>query len=177
MGKVFFISDLHFGHKNVVAFDSAPFADIESYNAGVIARWNEVVGDEDTVYVLGDLAICKKYNRIAAWVSQLRGRKILVMGNHDYLKVEEYYKMGFVRVYDHPVLLRGRFILSHAPLNVPAGMPYYNIFGHVHVLPNFETETENTYCVCACRHDWRPVEVAAWNSYDASQNNTLRSFE
>jgi calcineurin-like phosphoesterase family protein len=51
-------------------------------NRALIGRWNEVVGDDDVVWVLGDFAL----GRIAETLplaGSLRGRKVLLAGNHD----------------------------------------------------------------------------------------------
>ena len=55
MSRKFYISDLHFGHKNILGFDNRPFVDIEQMNNELIRRWNSVVSDGDVVYVLGDM--------------------------------------------------------------------------------------------------------------------------
>ena len=53
--KVFFTSDLHFGHENAIRFDNRPFKSIEEMDTELIRRWNEKVGKGDLVYVLGDM--------------------------------------------------------------------------------------------------------------------------
>ena len=53
--KVFFTSDLHFGHENALRFDKRPFASVEEMDAELIRRWNAKVGKVDLVYVLGDM--------------------------------------------------------------------------------------------------------------------------
>lgn len=55
MSKIFFTSDLHFGHENVLRFDSRPFATVEEMDSELIRRWNAKVGRGDLVYVLGDM--------------------------------------------------------------------------------------------------------------------------
>ena len=55
MSKVFFISDLHFGHKYVIAFDRRPFRDVQEMETEMIRRWNAKVSPEDHVFVVGDM--------------------------------------------------------------------------------------------------------------------------
>lgn len=78
---IFYTSDLHFGHANIIQYCNRPWATVDEMNAGLVANWNSVVGPDDTVFVLGDFAM----NRGATlhWVSKLNGRKILIIGNHD----------------------------------------------------------------------------------------------
>ena len=77
-----YISDLHFGHKNVIKFDNRPFSDVEEMDRYMIDCWNSRVQEDDMVYIVGD--ICYRSHKGAEWyLSQLRGHKILILGNHD----------------------------------------------------------------------------------------------
>lgn len=53
--SVFFTSDLHIGHENVLRFDSRPFQSVEEMDSEIIRRWNDKVKPGDLVYVLGDM--------------------------------------------------------------------------------------------------------------------------
>ena len=52
----YYISDLHFGHANVMRYDSRPFANPDEMDAEIVRRWNSVVTDKDKVYILGDIS-------------------------------------------------------------------------------------------------------------------------
>ena len=77
-----FTSDLHFGHGNIISYSGRPFADAAAMNRALIERWNDVVDAEDTVWVLGDIAL-GRIDETLVLVGELQGRKILVAGNHD----------------------------------------------------------------------------------------------
>lgn len=79
---IYFTSDLHFGHKNIIEYCNRPFDDVEEMNAALINNWNETVSDNDTVYILGDLFMGKR-DTWAGIVEQLNGHIRLVPGNHD----------------------------------------------------------------------------------------------
>jgi calcineurin-like phosphoesterase family protein len=79
---IFFTSDLHLGHRNIIEYCHRPFADLDAMNEGLIARWNEIVHDHDTVYIVGDLAMGRLTETVPL-ASRFRGQKILVPGNHD----------------------------------------------------------------------------------------------
>lgn len=80
--EVFFTSDTHFSHKNLLKYTSRPFATIEEMNEGLIANWNAVVKPTDTVIHCGDFAFAGK-TFIRETVAKLNGSIILIKGNHD----------------------------------------------------------------------------------------------
>lgn len=77
-------SDPHFFHKGVIRHcpKTRPFASVEEMNAALVERWNSVVTDKDTIYLLGDFSF-GKVEETRALFDTLRGRKHLVKGNHD----------------------------------------------------------------------------------------------
>ena len=77
-----YISDLHFGHANVIRFDDRPFSDVAAMEDALIQNWNSVTDQNDTVYILGDFCWGKEdeWKRI---LPQLKGNKVLIRGNHD----------------------------------------------------------------------------------------------
>ena len=80
----FYISDTHFGHFNIIKHCNRPFETVEQMDNTIIQNWNKVVSDKDTVYILGDLAFSKRIKEPAEYLQQLKGRKIIIVGNHDY---------------------------------------------------------------------------------------------
>jgi|APSaa5957512576_1039674.scaffolds.fasta_scaffold01462_9 calcineurin-like phosphoesterase family protein len=77
---IFFTSDQHFFHKNIINYTDRPYDTIEEMNADIIRKHNEVVKDGDVVYQLGDFSFEKD---ITDTLSQLNGEHIFVRGNHD----------------------------------------------------------------------------------------------
>lgn len=78
----FFTSDLHIGHANIRTFCNRPFPTTEDMNWGLVDRWNAVVGPDDEVVIVGDLAM-GKIDESLQFVKELNGTKRLVPGNHD----------------------------------------------------------------------------------------------
>ena len=79
---VFFISDTHFGHENIIRMCRRPFASVAEMDEALVARWNERVGAADTIYHLGDF--CYRNSRGAdTYLRQLNGQIHLIAGNHD----------------------------------------------------------------------------------------------
>ena len=80
---VYFTSDTHFGDPRALRFDHRPFRDLEAHDAGLIERWNGVVGPDDTVWHLGDFALGPPAERVEAIFAALQGEKHLIVGNND----------------------------------------------------------------------------------------------
>ena len=55
--RVFFTSDTHFNHTNIIRFCSRPFKDVAHMNETIISNWNRVVGSGDIVFHLGDFCL------------------------------------------------------------------------------------------------------------------------
>lgn len=135
--KVFFTSDLHFGHANVIRFDNRPFETVEEMNEELIRRWNAKVGKGDLVYVLGDLIW--RMQDSAALIRRLNGQIILIKGNHDrFIKQAPAKKLlAGVKDYDDICVTledgrRKRCILSHYFIPMYIGHRYNAIHLHGH---------------------------------------------
>lgn len=79
---IYFTADLHLGHKNISKLANRPFSCAEEMDEALIANWNARVKGNDTVYIAGDL-ICKSADP-QKYLSQLKGKKVLICGNHDH---------------------------------------------------------------------------------------------
>ena len=155
--RIFLIADTHFGDENIRLYEERPFPDTDTMDREMIRRWNSVVGDNDLVYHLGDFCSGGQ-NRCRELLSQLKGRKRLLIGNHDaYLTTQQWRDLGFEECYDLPVILKEFFIRSHAPLYVCRSMPYANLFGHVHNIPTYRSVSSRSACVSVERIGYRPV--------------------
>jgi len=75
----FFTADLHLGHRNIIEYSGRPFRDVAEMDAALVDRWNETVGDDDEVVVLGDFAM-GKISETLPLAALLRGRKVLLAG-------------------------------------------------------------------------------------------------
>lgn len=114
-----FTSDLHFGHTAVINYCKRPYESVDQMNETLIKNWNACVQDSDVVYILGDLSFLP-YKEFAPIAVRLKGRKILVRGNHDKYSEGQYNKLG-IEVYQEIVLpIAGRMCrLSHYPYALP----------------------------------------------------------
>lgn len=129
---IYYISDLHFGHKNILAFDNRPWFTVKEMDRNLIERWNSKVTAKDIVYVLGDFSW---YNRkdTEDILKQLNGEKALVLGNHDIIPEAG---SGFDVAWDYVTIFDDGqpVILSHYPIASFNGMfdGWVHLYGHVH---------------------------------------------
>lgn len=151
---IYFIADTHFTEENIIRYESRPFESVREMDRVLVGRWNNLVTEEDEVYVLGDFGAVGHEEEL---LGKMQGRKFLVKGNHDRESNQYYRQSGFEEVYDHPIIIGGFWILSHEPLYVNTHMPYANIFGHVHNSPMIKTFSPQHCCVSVERTGYAPV--------------------
>ncbi len=151
---VYFTADTHFSDENIILYENRPFENAVKMDKELILKWNGIVSNNDTVYILGDFGAQGSESLL---LSQLKGEKYLVKGNHDSNTNAYYREAGFKEVYDFPIITREFWILSHEPLYVNENMPYANIFGHVHNSPLYKTYSRHHYCVSVERTNYAPI--------------------
>lgn len=114
--KLFFTSDWHVGHQNVLKFDSRPFQDLSDMHRVLINNYNSSVGPNDICYFLGDMGLTNA-STLKDVVTKLQGTKVLILGNHD-KGTNSMYDAGFDVVLNAATLYiaNERVTLSHCPL-------------------------------------------------------------
>lgn len=141
---IFFTSDTHFGHSKIIDYCKRPFSSIEEHDKALIQNWNNTVGQDDTVFHLGDFAYGNS-QFIANIIKQLNGNIILIKGNHDLKNINPtLYNMFSDIVYQARILIDKQTVyLNHFPFlcfdhgDINLYKNNYNIqlFGHVHSGP------------------------------------------
>ncbi len=175
MPATFLVSDTHFGHAGVCRFTHPddpevklrPWTDPDEMDEEMVRRWNETVRPSDKVYHLGDVVINR---RALKTLSRLNGDKVLIRGNHDIFRDDEYREyFRELRAYH---VMNG-MILSHIPVHEASlGRFGTNIHGHLHAsrvkrargvdaktgAVLYSTENDVRYhCVCVEQTDFRPI--------------------
>lgn len=141
---IFFTSDTHFGHGNIIRYCNRPFRTSEEMDETLFANWQAVVRPQDTVYHLGDVAFGNREQVFATMerFRRLPGRKFLVPGNHDH-RYPELIALGFAEVLPPLVSVaansgaaggNARLVLCHYPLQTWDGVfrGARQLYGHVH---------------------------------------------
>ena len=174
MPAVFLVSDTHFGHTGVCRFTRndgvtklRPWDDPDEMDEAMVKAWNDCVRPNDKVYHLGDVVINRKALKT---IGRLNGDKVLIRGNHDIFRDDEYREyFRELRAYH---VMNG-CILSHIPLHVESlGRFGVNIHGHLHanrvkkirgvdvrtgeILYSNEPDVRY-HCVCVEQTDFAPI--------------------
>lgn len=136
--NIFFTSDTHFGHENIIKYCNRPFTNKDEMNEALIKNWNSVVKNNDIVFHLGDFMF-GNINRFWEYRSRLNGNIYLIHGNHDYELMDKgNIDGGFELVVPQMnIVIDGQKIyLNHFPLLTFDGIykekPSWQLFGHVH---------------------------------------------
>ena len=139
--KIFFVSDTHFCHENIIKYCRRPFKDIEENDEELIRRWNEKVPKDGIVFHLGDVAFGNT-NRVDEILKRLNGKIYLVIGNHDWRRIVNDHKWRFELMTQQINMKIGKrhVILNHYPTLCFSSAwrgedATYQLFGHVHTSP------------------------------------------
>jgi calcineurin-like phosphoesterase family protein len=174
MPSVFLVSDTHFGHAGVCRFTHQntdvkirPWTDPDEMDEDMVRMWNETVRPNDKVYHLGDVVINRKSLGI---MRRLNGDKVLIRGNHDIFRDEEY-REHFRELRAYHVM--NGMILSHIPVHEDSlGRFGVNIHGHLHTnrvmkARGVDAKTGKVlysddidpryHCVCVEQTNFRPI--------------------
>ncbi|MHA1669790.1 MAG: metallophosphoesterase [Promethearchaeota archaeon] len=128
--RVYFISDTHFGHANILKFEpvNRPFKTIEDHDRAIIRQWNHYIKDTDIVYHMGDIGMKCRSEYMKKIFDQLNGIKILIRGNHDKYTDSAIHWLGFTTIVQEAKirLNKHRIVkVSHYPyLETEKGLDY-----------------------------------------------------
>jgi len=176
MTDIWFISDTHFLHRNILSFKDENgdlfrgdhFSNVEEHDELMIQNWNKNIKVDDDVYHAGDVFIGDKQRFNTLW-SRLNGKKKLVCGNHDPIKflagtnpvngINYFRKMTIWRLFkDH------NFILTHVP--IPKDQfrykVEYNVHGHQHekyMKDSFGNPDPIYINICVEHTNWSPIHI------------------
>ena len=137
----YYISDLHFGHRAIIDLDERPFNDVTEMEWALTDNWNEVVTENDTVYILGDF--CWDRRETKRLISELHGNKVLIVGNHDAEHYTTDIRKLFVDIQKQMTITDGdkTVLLSHYPvLDFDGDTDKSVVMLHGHLHKNYGTE-------------------------------------
>ena len=166
--KVWFTSDLHFWHKNICKYCGRPYETVEEMNADIVNNWKQLVKDDDTVFVLGDLGFCG-IEKLRAEIEQLPGQIYVIQGNHDSNKnlaklkeeglIKDYCKIQYITIIGDEECPEQDLTLCHFPM-----IDWYNkekgswmVHGHQHQLPETPSCSVKHWDVGLDKNYGRPI--------------------
>lgn len=134
--ETYFTSDSHLWHKNILDFEDRPYNSTEEMTNDMIRLWNEQVNNNDIIYHLGDLCL-GNYEQTESAIKQLKGKIILIKGNHDFSKhykrineqnlLHEYHEVGITLKHS-----KQQMWLTHYPFEIGLRPRKWSIHGHIH---------------------------------------------
>jgi calcineurin-like phosphoesterase family protein len=138
MSDIYFSSDYHLGHYNIIKYCNRPFSSIAEMNERIIQNHNSIIKPKDKFYFLGDFAMSSSYSYLLTLMGRLNGEKYIIAGNHD--KASRFEQMvidGAIESFSQvmPITIGKQYIwLSHYP-HVSWNRSHHdswNLHGHVH---------------------------------------------
>lgn len=137
--KLFFTSDPHYGHENILKYCHRPFSSIEEHDEELIRLWNETIPEDGIVFILGDVGFCSE-TYLKTILNRLNGKIYWIIGNHDWRRITPGIMNRFECITQQMVITVDNKLvyLNHFPfLCYPDSdrHPVYQFFGHVHSGP------------------------------------------
>lgn len=140
----YYIADLHLGHENIIRLSHRPFSSVDEMDETLIRNWNNRITPKDDVYILGDLCFRTHHDNMLHYISQLNGKKHLIIGNHDKELIKnDDLRRYFVEITSYKEISDNgqSLVLFHYPLVEWNG--YYrdtiHLYGHIH--NNYHNDT------------------------------------
>ena len=162
-----YISDLHFGHKDIINFDHRPFRDVDEMDRCLIKLWNSRVQKNDDIYIVGDFA-CDNEKPEQWYLRQLRGNKHLIVGNHDNKLLKNNEAMSYFESADSLLHLTDqdrKIVLCHYSMAKLCENPdvSYFVYGHIHSkkdeMLDLVKTYKNTLNASACINNYTPGSI------------------
>jgi len=179
--NIFFTSDLHLGHANVIEYCDRPFASVEEMDGAIRKNWNGVISDKDIVFILGDFCFGSRQT----WryhLDNLHGLKYLIEGNHDKsVPSDMFIEVSQLRnliIYGDDEIPDGqRMTLCHYPMIswYQSHCGAWQLYGHVHGAfsrkgVDMDKTTHNQLDVGVDVHDFTPISYHDVKTIITKQN-------
>ena len=134
MGNIFFTADPHYSHRNIIRMSRRPFDDVDDMNQTMIRNHNSVVSNDDDVFIIGDFMWSSKVAETNDLLGKLRGRKHLIVGNHDRKPVCAASGWASTSSYKEISIDNRKVVLFHYPILEWNGYWHngLHVHGHVH---------------------------------------------
>jgi calcineurin-like phosphoesterase family protein len=165
--SIYFISDTHFGHRNVLRHDDRPFSSIKEHDQALVENWNSIVKPSDLVYHLGDVFMGCSPGYAKEILDSLNGQLYLIEGNHDhrYIKKQEIRERFIWTKGIHTLDIKKdkkvvhQIVLCHYALRTWHKKHWgsYHLYGHSH--GNLEEGDYLSFDVGVNLHNYHPISL------------------
>lgn len=169
--SIYLTSDLHFGHDRQFIWKARGFNSVQEMNDVLVEKWNSIITDEDDIYVLGDIMLGSVDN--IDYISKLKGKIHIVLGNHDTFNRERLYSTlpNVVEIADVGIRLNYKkyhFVLTHYPMltgnlddkNKGLKGRIINLCGHSHTIDKYQDMDKSIIYHCECdAHNCYPILI------------------
>lgn len=181
---IYFTSDLHFDHRNVIAYDGRPWSNIDEMNEALLKNINKTCKEDDHLYILGDIFLHNKQKRWIEILDQIKCKNLyLIRGNHDapkqevkdkFIWVKDYFRLKTMTNEDEIINLpdnlkemirlnkyKVRFVLCHFPIFSWHDMEHgtFHLHGHIHnggYRDFYHQQKLNVGCML---HEYKPITI------------------
>jgi len=150
---IYFVSDLHLDHYNIIRYCNRPFRTVDEMNRHILDSWNEVVSSDDTVYFLGDMAYGRHRRPPSYWLQKLNGNVVFVRGSHDPNDGIRYYNSLVLNMVGEKVLL------IHNPWHIPEDWDGWVVHGHSHRTRPFVSYDTKRINVSVEQINYKPISL------------------
>lgn len=162
--KVFFTSDTHFGHKNIIKYCNRPFKNVTEMNEKLIANWNAKVGPYDTVFHLGDFCFIDSEDKQRNLINRLNGKINFIDGNHDHDLNRSLMNRALGSLVEVDFLINGekkKFVLCHYAMRIwnKSHHGAIHLYGHSHGSLPDDRNALSMDVGCDC-HNYTPISIS-----------------
>jgi calcineurin-like phosphoesterase family protein len=148
--NVYITSDSHHFHRKIEEYANRP----SNWQDLIIDNWMNTIKDTDIIIHLGDFAL-GNISQIEEILSILKGKIILLPGNHDKGRQLKYYKKNMFMTVEENQIEYKNFIFTHRPMNIiPNG--FINVAGHTH---NITPKQNNRLNVSIENTAYKPIKL------------------
>jgi calcineurin-like phosphoesterase family protein len=165
--RIWFSSDWHCGHTNVLEFCNRPFDSLDNMHEQLVSNWNSVVQPDDTAYLLGDMFWKSNFLYLA---HKMHGNLHLIVGNHDSTHVSDDRIWQSTHHYLRLKVNEHRLILCHYPIESWHGQQHKAIHLHGH------THADKSHLISVLKNRF-DVGVDSWGMYPVSLDTILKNTE
>lgn len=179
--KLFFISDTHFGHANIIKLAVRPFKNIRDMDNKLVNNWNTIVPPDGVVYHLGDFGSRCSFDYLSNIRKKLNGKVHLILGNHDNINKAKMLNFDSISSMLELIVNDGgkakHIIICHYPLLSYKGMynkDYWHLFGHCH--GNIQHPSLRAIDVSVENLNYQPIPYDAIKTIINNRINLINKF-